>query len=80
MRFPIELKAFCKGFYPPAASRRQAIVARFLQGVNASDQGSPVEAEARPPDHPTKARHPLVHAHLPEGAGEENDSRKGSGP
>lgn len=61
------LKAFCKAFHLPAASGRQATVAGFLQEVNASDQGSPVEAEARPPDRPTKARHPPAHAHLPEG-------------
>lgn len=36
-----------------------------LQAVNASDQGSPVEAEARPPDHPPGGIH--APTSLPEG-------------
>lgn len=43
----------------PFISQRQVgsklLSPQFLQGVNASDQGSPMEEEARPPDHSTEA-------------------------
>jgi hypothetical protein len=50
----MELKALCKAFHLPAASRRQAIVTLLSARLNASDQDLS-EVEARIPDHSTEA-------------------------
>lgn len=76
VRYPTELKALCKAFHLPAASRRQAIVALVFAGGERFVIGD-LPWRPRPGRQTTLRRHPRARPPLRWAAGKEIDPRSG---